>query len=475
MTNKFTDTLRNLKEFHVDFINSNKNQYEIFSRINDNFDNFFLLESLSGPQEMSEMSVIGFDPKFIIKCDYNNFYILDNKNKILKKYKVSEPINQLKNILPKIENYNYRYLGGAVGYISYEAISFWEKLPSIKKQILNFPLMEFGIFTDGLLYDHIENQAYYFYLGDNSRLKELEDLLDSSDKDLKSTNNKDNTNKNYCSIPKRNITMKQFMNNVKKAQKYIYDGDIFQVVLSKNLKFNIKGNLFYLYSLLREINPSPYMYLFKMGDRSIIGSSPEMLLRVSNNVIETFPIAGTRPIVKNEKINKKMEKDLLNDEKELAEHTMLVDLARNDVGKVSKPGTVRVNDLMKIKRFSHVQHIVSHVTGILDKKYDSFDSLKAVFPAGTVSGAPKIRAMEIINELEDERREAYAGALGYFSFNGSCDFAITIRSIFINKNKGFVQTGAGIVMDSVPKNEWLETERKADAMITVLNKFGNKK
>ena len=476
MTNKFANPLKNLKDFHIDLLNSSNNQYEIFSKISDNFDNYFILESLSGPQEMSEMSVIGFDPKFIIKCDYHDFCILDKKSNILKKYKVSEPINQLKSILPKIENYNHRYLGGAVGYISYEAISYWEKLPPIKKQILNFPLMEFGIFTDGLLYDHIENQAYYFYLGSESRLNELETLLKSNkEKSSKVNSNKNRIIENYCSVPKRNVTMKKFINNVKKAQKYIYDGDIFQVVLSKNFKFKIKGNLFYLYSLLRNINPSPYMYLFKMGDRCIIGSSPEMLLRVSNDLIETFPIAGTRPIVKNEKMNKQMEKDLLNDEKELAEHTMLVDLARNDVGKISKPGTVRVNDLMKIKRFSHVQHIVSHVTGILDNKYDSFDSLKAVFPAGTVSGAPKIRAMEIINELEDERREAYAGAVGYFSFNGSCDFAIAIRSIFINKNKGFVQTGAGIVMDSVPKNEWLETERKADAMITVLKKFGNLK
>lgn len=193
-----------------------------------------------------------------------------------------------------------------------------------------------------------------------------------------------------------------------------------------------------------------------------------MLLRVTGKIIETFPIAGTRPIGKDEKETNRLSASLLKDEKELAEHTMLVDLARNDVGRVSDSGTVNVKSLMAIKRFSHVQHIVSHVVGHLSDKFDMYDALKALFPAGTVSGAPKVRAMEIINELEKERREPYAGALGYFSFNGSCDFAITIRSIFINGKKGYIQSGAGIVMDSNPISEWKETERKAEAMISVL-------
>jgi anthranilate synthase component 1 len=200
-----------------------------------------------------------------------------------------------------------------------------------------------------------------------------------------------------------------------------------------------------------------------------------MLLRVTGKVIETFPIAGTRPIGKNEEQTTKLGEDLLKDEKELAEHTMLVDLARNDVGRVSDYGTVKVKSLMAIKRFSHVQHIVSHVVGHLSDNFDIFDALKALFPAGTVSGAPKVRAMEIINELEKERREPYAGALGYFSFNGCCDFAITIRSIFIHGKQGYVQSGAGIVMDSIPLNEWEETERKADAMISVLKNINNHK
>ena len=223
-----------------------------------------------------------------------------------------------------------------------------------------------------------------------------------------------------------------------------------------------------MYKILRQINPSPYLYHMKLGSRIIIGSSPEMLLRVTGNTVETFPIAGTRPITHDEKRNEALREEMLHDEKELAEHTMLVDLGRNDIGRVCKYGSVHVKELMAVKRFSHVQHIVTHVVGTLDKKYNVFDALKAVFPAGTVSGAPKIRAMEIIDELEPDMRGPYAGAVGYFSFNGCCDFAIAIRTIFVDGKKGFVQAGAGIVSDSVVENEWMETQHKANAMISAL-------
>jgi anthranilate synthase component 1 len=255
---------------------------------------------------------------------------------------------------------------------------------------------------------------------------------------------------------------------VEKAKRYLYDGDIFQVVLSKRITFKASGNLMAIYANLRRINPSPYMYFFKIRNRAIIGSSPEMLLRVTGNLVETFPIAGTRPITKDKNENERLKQELLSDEKEIAEHTMLVDLARNDIGKVSVFGTVKVKELMKINSFSHVQHLISHVTGILHPDYDSFDAFKAVFPAGTVSGAPKPRAMQIIEELEAENRGPYAGALGYFSANGSCDFAIAIRTIFVNETTAFVQSGAGIVIDSVPLNEWHETEQKANALLLAL-------
>jgi anthranilate synthase component 1 len=206
----------------------------------------------------------------------------------------------------------------------------------------------------------------------------------------------------------------------------------------------------------------------KMNEKTVIGSSPEMLLRVTNDQVETFPIAGTRKVTDDEVTNERMKEELINDEKELAEHTMLVDLGRNDVGKVCDYGTVHVKELMEVKKFSHVQHMVTHVVGKLGKNYDMYDAFKAIFPAGTVSGAPKVRAMEIIDELEPESRGPYAGAVGYFSFNGCCDFAIAIRSIFADGKSGFVQAGAGIVFDSIPKNELKETEHKANAMLTAL-------
>ena len=216
------------------------------------------------------------------------------------------------------------------------------------------------------------------------------------------------------------------------------------------------------------MNPSPYLFHIKMSEKTIIGSSPEMLIRVTGDQIETFPIAGTRKITENQDDNEKMRLELINDEKELAEHTMLVDLGRNDIGRVCDYGTVHVKDLMQVKKFSHVQHMVTHVVGNLSKEYDMYDAFKAVFPAGTVSGAPKVRAMEIIDELEPESRGPYAGAIGYFSFNGCCDFAIAIRSIFADGDSGFVQAGAGIVFDSIAKNELNETEHKANAMLTAL-------
>jgi anthranilate synthase component 1 len=265
-----------------------------------------------------------------------------------------------------------------------------------------------------------------------------------------------------------NLDKNRFEEMVKKAKKYIHDGDIFQVVLSRKFNFDANGDYLKVYKILRQINPSPYLYHMKLGERTIIGSSPEMLLRITGNQVETFPIAGTRPITKDEKKNAELKKEMMHDEKELAEHTMLVDLGRNDIGRVCKYGSVYVKELMAVKKFSHVQHIVTHVVGILDKKYDMYDAIKAVFPAGTVSGAPKIRAMEIIDELEPDLRGPYAGAVGYFSFNGCCDFAIAIRSIFMNGSKGFIQAGAGIVTDSVAHNEWVETEHKANAMISAL-------
>jgi anthranilate synthase component 1 len=450
-------------EIHVELhkLNTNYNQFEIFQKFYRLFDKVFILESLVGPKELSEISIIGFDPKITVTCNSKTF-IVRNRNKIIEKIDTTEPLSQLRKLMPKISDDRFRYIGGAVGYISYDAIRFWERLPNnIKKEKNEFPLLEFGIYTDGILFNHAENQAYYFHVTNDCRLDEIQTKIDRSSK-------KSHYPSFSYSTPKTNITQKKYMDLVNKSKEYLYNGDIFQVVLSKKMYFGIAGDLLGVYRTLREINPSPYMYFLKMSDKCIIGSSPEMLLRITKDLIETFPIAGTRPIVNDENKNKELSISLLNDEKEIAEHTMLVDLARNDIGRVCRYGTVRVRDLMTVKRFSHVQHIVSHIVGRLQNGKDSFDAFKAIFPAGTVSGAPKVRAMEIIDELEPNVRGPYAGALGYFSFNGSCDFAITIRSLFINKNRAYVQSGAGIVIDSIPEKEWDETEYKLNAIMSAL-------
>ena len=449
----------------IEKIKSFEDQFGIFKRMYQRYDKVFILESLVGPKELSEFSIIGFDPELTISCDAKKFKIIDRSG-VIKTIKVSDPLTQLREIVPNLHDNRFRYIGGAVGYVSYDAIRFWERLPAKKMGKYSFPLLEFGIFTDGILYNHVEKQAYYFSMRPKSRIKEIKNIISGSQNPQESTLS--------YSKPVRNLTQKQFIERVNKSKKYIHNGDVFQVVLSKSMSFNISGNLLGVYESLREINPSPYMYFFKMDDRHIIGSSPEMLLRVTGDRLETFPIAGTRPVGYDARMNQKLSRDLLNDEKEVAEHTMLVDLARNDIGKVSKYGTVQVEELMKVKRFSHVQHMISHVTGVLQNGLDSYDAFRAVFPAGTVSGAPKPRAMEIIDEMEPNFRGPYAGALGYFSANGSCDFAITIRSIFTNKNNGFIQSGAGIVMDSVAQTEWQETEQKANAMLSALEKTKGK-
>jgi anthranilate synthase component 1 len=394
---------------------------------------------------------MGFDPEYIVKGYYDKVTIQSRDGKI-ETIVTNEPLLEIKKLVKKTEDQTYRYLGGAVGVINYDAIRLWEKLP--KNHSITEPIMEFGIYNDGILFDNKQKKSLYFYYEENrvNEIKTSEPIFGDFKMSKISTN----------------LDKEKFSKIVEKAKKYIYDGDIFQVVLSRKFSFNGHGDYLKVYEKLRSLNPSPYLYHLKMGEKLTIGSSPEMLLRVTNEQVETFPIAGTRKISDDENKNEELRQELVNDEKELAEHTMLVDLGRNDIGKVCDYGTVHVNKLMEVKKFSHVQHMVTHVIGKLNKNYDMYDAFKAVFPAGTVSGAPKVRAMEIIDELEPESRGPYAGAVGYFSFNGCCDFAIAIRSIFANNESGFVQAGAGIVFDSISDNELKETEHKANAMITAL-------
>ena len=339
--------------------------------------------------------------------------------------KTSDPLNLIEELLKQeaVSNTEFRFAGGAVGYISYDAVRYWEKLPDAKQDQVGFPDLEMGIFDDGFVFNHPKQEAFYYYREEN-RLDEVECLLNQP-ADIEELS---------FTKPKINTKKETFEKAVEKAKKYVTSGDIFQVVLSKRYQFKVKGSLIPFYQALRNINPSPYMYYYKSGERQIVGSSPEMLVRVENQFVETFPIAGTRPVVKDPAENQRLAQELICDPKERAEHVMLVDLARNDLGKISKYGSVHVPEFMKVHEYSHVQHIVSQVKGELKDNLQSYDALRAVFPAGTVSGAPKVRAMEIIDELEPVNRGPYAGAVGYFSFNGNADFAITIRTLFANKD-----------------------------------------
>jgi anthranilate synthase component 1 len=295
---------------------TSENQFELFEKLYSAYERVYILESLIGPKELAEMSIIGFDPKLIVTCDFNKFIVKDRSGTILQSSEVEEPLSALRELMPKVNDDRFRYIGGAVGYINYDAVRFWEDLPvNNSKKVNKFPLLEFGIYDDGILFNHKENQAYYFFLG-KSRLDEVQQKMARTKKKAATFS---------YSTPHRNMTKKRFVKIVTKAKRYIYEGDVFQVVLAKSMKFTVKGSLIRLYAELREVNPSPYMYMLKMSERCIIGSSPEMLIRVTKDYIETFPIAGTRPVVEDEKKNEELRQDLLEDEKELAEHTMLVD------------------------------------------------------------------------------------------------------------------------------------------------------
>lgn len=438
---------------------------EIFSKLQKHCKTAYLLESIEGPKKLARYSFIGFEPRLTVAVKNGEVGLCNEITGEVNRAETSEPLRVVAELVKskKVTNGNFRFAGGAVGYISYDAIRYWEKLPQKARDDLGFPDIQFGFYDDGIVFDHKQRQAFYYYSSED-RFAEFEKLI------------KQPTNGEAVrhQQPKMNVTKEQFEESVKKAKEYIAAGDLFQIVLSKRYELRFTGDLIAFYRFLREINPSPYMYFLKARNRQIVGSSPEMLVRVDNGLVETFPIAGTRPCGANAHENARLAKELLDDPKERAEHVMLVDLARNDIGKIAKFGSVHVPEFMRVHRYSHVQHLVSQVTGVLREDKDCFDVLRAVFPAGTVSGAPKVRAMEIIEELEPTRRGPYAGAVGYFSYNGNSDFAITIRTLFANGSKAYIQAGAGIVADSVPEKEWFETNHKAEALMRALEKAGGK-
>jgi anthranilate synthase component 1 len=361
-----------------------------------------------------------------------------------------------------------RYMLGTVGYIGYDFVRSLVDVGNNTTDDLHHPELEFMLAERTIIFDHLKHRTHYcslMLLTDGSDVQEAYARALSNIKELKAVKKPVRREPPVKITTKSNIEKTDFERNVEVAKEYIRAGDIIQTVLSRRIELDPAPPLGQFYTNLKRINPSPYMFFLDFPERSIVGSSPEILVKVEGRKVVTRPIAGTRRRGRSRADEAAMERELLADEKERAEHVMLVDLGRNDIGRVSRFGSVRVTDFMKVEKYSHVQHLVTNVVGQLGRDKDAFDALRATFPAGTVTGAPKVRAMEIIEELEPTRRGIYAGAIGSFSYNGDADLAITIRTLVAERGKGYIQVGAGIVADSVPRREHYETENKAGALL----------
>lgn len=449
----------------------------IFKKLNCQGD-CYLLESVEGGNQMARYSFIGFKNLASYENRDGVAQVIIGEQKI--SYQVS-PVEGLESLMgdfraPIIEELPPFY-GGAVGYFGYDTIGYYENLKSNKANDLDLPEAAFLITKFVLIYDHLKHRLLLVnntlnperdteqYFKAQQELEQVEEMLKGV---YPPDRCEEEENRGAIELTS-NVTKEEFMNRVEKAKDYISQGDIFQVVLSQRFSLPLHKPPFEVYRQLRRTNPSPYLYYLQISGKVIIGSSPEALVKVKEGMVETHPIAGTRPRGNTLEQDLLLAEELLADEKENAEHLMLVDLGRNDLGKVSKAGTVQLETFRKIERYSHVMHIVSKVTGQLREDMSQFDALKACFPAGTVSGAPKIRAMEIIEELEPTRRGLYAGAIGYFSFTGNLDTCIAIRTLLITQARVYLQAGAGIVADSIPELEYEETINKAKALLKILD------
>jgi len=438
----------------------------------------FLLESVEGEEKISRYSFLGFKPLMVFKSKERNIYIKREGN--FSKFVTStDPLEEIKKIMSKFKIWpkkNLRFFGGFVGYLGYDFVRFLEPIGEKLPDDINTPDSYFILPKFLIIFDHLKKEveilsflhyekklASFLYEREKKLLEKIFKSI-TNPYNLKPLNIEKKASLHFVS----NIRKKEFLEKVEKARRYIKEGEIIQTVFSQRFKTFFKKDPLLVYRYLRLLNPSPYMYYLDFKDLKIVGASPEMLLRCEEKILVTRPIAGTRRRGKDEEEDRKLEKELLSDPKERAEHIMLVDLARNDLGRVAKKESVKVPAFMKIEKFSHVMHIVSEVQATLDKKYDMFDALKACFPAGTVSGAPKVRAMQIINELEPHKRGIYAGCVGYFSFTDSLDTCIIIRTIIFRKKYAYVQAGAGIVFDSKKEREYQETVNKAKAQFLAL-------
>ena len=453
----------------------------------------YLLESVEGGEKIARFSFLGSRPSLIIKSKDKKIEIIEMDNRTpepgrepkckVKKFAFKgDPLTKIKELM---DNFKFvqveglpRFCGGLVGYMGYDTVRFFEQLPDGNPDDLGLADYIFILTDTILIFDHLEHKikvvanvqiegnpelAYQEAIGKIDRIIEK---ISGPNRKIKNVETGKRLQKKL--EIKSNFTREEFESTVLKAQEYIRAGDIIQVVLSQRFEIELSSSPFDVYRNLRSLNPSPYMFYLKFADLVLVGSSPELHVRCENNLVEVRPIAGTRQRGKNEKEDRLLSKELLNDPKERAEHIMLVDLGRNDIGRVCEYDSIKVQELMTIEKYSHVIHIVSDIIGRLKKNEDIFSLLRVTFPAGTVSGAPKIRAMEIIDELEKTRRGPYAGIVGYLSFSGNLDSCIIIRTLVIKGRKAYLQAGAGIVAYSDPAKEYQETVNKAKALIEAI-------
>lgn len=427
--------------------------------------NSFILHSSRVDKNLGRFSFIGFEPFLTIKSKGNDVFVGN-------KHVSGNPVDILKKKIDAIKSIRYKrlpmFFGGAVGYFAYGMANFFEKLPKTAIDDIKAPDLYFLFVDKSIAYDHVKKELYIIVLG-----KEYDELAKKIGEIKKIAKGKIKMPQNpkariRCGALRSNFRKPDYLKAILKVKDYIKAGDTFQVNLSQRFEAPIAGDPLAIYENLIKINPSPFSALLEFEDLKIIGSSPERLVKLENGNVITRPIAGTRPRGKTRKEDLRLEKELLSSHKELAEHTMLVDLERNDLGKVCDYGSVKLTEEMIVERYSHVMHIVSNIEGRLHKGKDRFDLLKATFPGGTITGCPKIRTMEIIDELEPTSRGPYTGSLGYFNFAGDMDFNIIIRTLAMKDGKVYVQAGGGIVADSVPEDEYKETLYKAQAMIRAI-------
>ncbi len=439
-------------------------------------DNGFLLESVEGGEKVGRYSFLGRFPREYVQSDGKQIKVTNGDKTETIAGDIYEYMQE------KFRHYKFvhnpelpRFSGGMVGYFGYDSVRLLEKIPEKNDPLPQSPIAAFGLYDTVLAFDHLRHQILIItnvFLEDGVSLRESYDaaleridaIRQRLDRPLQVHKHQGGTHADVSS----NFAKRDFCEAVRKAKEYIRAGDIFQVVLSQKFSRPVTAPPIDIYRALRQINPSPYLFYLRMNDQHIIGSSPELLVRVENDEVSVRPIAGTRPRGKTATEDNRLAEELLADEKERAEHVMLVDLGRNDVGRVADYGSVNLSENMIVERYSHVMHIVSEVRGNLRPELDAVDAFKAGFPAGTVSGAPKVRAMEIIEELEPERRGLYSGALGYLDFSGNLDTCIAIRTMEVIDGVAHFQAGAGIVADSVPETEYAETVHKSNALRTAI-------